>query len=292
MMAVIDCHFHIWDLKKFKYQFPTKEHGSFYRDITLDEYVRSTSGSPIKHAIFMQVEPEVAVQEAEWVLEQAKENTILKGIVAGFKLEDPNLASILDKFKDEKLFLGVRNILEYHEQDDWILSDDAIRGMSLLVDRGIPYHVLCNMSKHWKYIPDLLKKFPHHKFVIDHMGKPVVMEEIRPGWDEWIAEVAKYPNVYCKLSSQFFPHRGPLTEKEKRGEFTEDQKKYVKKCVEVFGVDRCMFASDWPVCGFHGLTSATDMYVTAQALLSHLSDGERQKIFGGNCAKFYNLNLQ
>jgi len=53
-----------------------------------------------------------------------------------------------------------------------------------------------------------------------------------------------------------------------------------------------MFASDWPVCAeFGGIASPRDMYVTAQALLNHLTADERQKIFGGNCAKFYNLDL-
>ena len=54
----------MWDLTKFAYQFPKKEHDLIFRNITLDEYVQNISGSPIKHAIFVQVEPEVAVKEA------------------------------------------------------------------------------------------------------------------------------------------------------------------------------------------------------------------------------------
>jgi len=126
--------------------------------------------------------------------------------------------------------------------------------------------------------------------VIDHIAKPLMSlgpQEGLSGWSEDMALAASHPNVYCKLSGMVTEvnpdtHSTPWT--------ADTFRPYTDLCLRLFGVDRCMFGSDWPVCRLAG---AEHMEVVAllDELVSHLSSEEKEKIFYSNAVKFYSLKL-
>jgi L-fuconolactonase len=118
------------------------------------------------------------------------------------------------------------------------------------------------------------------RFVVDHIAKPLIAAGEMEPWSARLQELAKRPNVYCKLS-------GMVTEANWTGWKPDDLKPYVDRVLEFFGEDRVMFGSDWPVC-----LLASDYETVKGTLESLLGNPEGEtcaKIFGGNATGFYEI---
>jgi L-fuconolactonase len=123
--------------------------------------------------------------------------------------------------------------------------------------------------------------FPDQAFVVDHVAKPYIREgRLTAEWKDAMRALAAHENVYCKIS-------GMVTEADWKGWTAEQLKPYVDTIVEVFGMSRVMFGSDWPVC----LVAASyrQWFELLQGYFSPFSASEREAFFGGNAKRFYNL---
>jgi len=118
--------------------------------------------------------------------------------------------------------------------------------------------------------------------VSDHLAKPRIREHTMDGWLEPMRAAAQYPNLYCKLS-------GLITEARWSAWTAADLKPYVQTVLDLFGPERCMFGSDWPVCLLAG--SYTQVVDALDEALGPISDTERARIFGRTAAAFYGLNV-
>ncbi|KAJ8300189.1 hypothetical protein KUTeg_021708 [Tegillarca granosa] len=201
----------------------------------------------------------------EWVMEVAEKHKFIKGIVAGVGLTNPKLSEILDDLQKNPLLKGVRHLLEF-EDDDWIARDDVHAGLKVLEDRGLSFDLAM-----WL------------KFMVNHLGIPNIKEKQMSPWKEQIEEISKTKNVYCKLS-------GLVTADDWNNWKVEDFKPYVDHVVSCFGIDRCMFASDWPVCTL-AKASYAQVFTILNNLLPDLSDEEKLKIYRNNAKDFYRLDI-
>ena len=119
------------------------------------------------------------------------------------------------------------------------------------------------------------------RFVLDHISKPEIRNR---GFDEWAALIRQFRSerghVWCKLS-------GMVTEAHWQTWTPDDLKPYVHEVLDVFGVDRCMFGTDWPVC----LVAASyDRVVDAlKECLKDLGQDDLDRIFGLNAVEAYRL---
>ena len=121
---------------------------------------------------------------------------------------------------------------------------------------------------------------PDMRFVVDHIAKPLIAAGEMEPWAARLEELAKRPNVYCKLS-------GIVTEADWTGWKPQDLKPYVDRVFEWCGEDRVMFGSDWPVCllaSDYGTVKGT-----LESLLGNPAGETYAKIFGGNAMAFYRL---
>jgi L-fuconolactonase len=119
---------------------------------------------------------------------------------------------------------------------------------------------------------------PRSTFVLDHLGKPAIAAGDLAGWRELIAPVAARPNVSAKLS-------GLVSEADWAAWTPADLEPYVATAVEMFGLDRLMFGSDWPVLE----VAAT--YRQVKDVMAGLLGGLRADVFGANAARIYRLQL-
>ena len=114
------------------------------------------------------------------------------------------------------------------------------------------------------------------------LGGQPVREQIAEGkiapWEEGLRELAKLPNIFCKVS-------GMVTEAKWKQWKAADFRPYLDVVFEAFGEERLMIGSDWPVCTLSSDYKATIELVTDY--LRQFSDGVRDKILGANCARFY-----
>ena len=120
-------------------------------------------------------------------------------------------------------------------------------------------------------------------FVLDHLGKPAIADGQLEPWGSELAELARLPNVFAKLSG--------LTTEAKPGEWTpEDLAPYLQRALELFGPDRLMFGSDWPrsnALAHYGET----LNALRMVLGPVLDEEENEDVFGVNAAAFYDVSL-
>ena len=127
---------------------------------------------------------------------------------------------------------------------------------------------------------ELAHRFPEQPFVLDHIAKPLIAAGTLSPWREQIRELAKSPNVLCKVS-------GMVTEANLTVWKPEDFRPFLDVIFESFGEDRLMYGSDWPVCQL--AASYAQVHALVADYTRELSTAAREKFFGGNAARFYRV---
>ena len=154
-----------------------------------------------------------------------------------------------------------------------------LQGIGLLKKYDFTYDILI-FPKHLPNTLKLVKAFPDQAFVIDHIAKPPIKNGNIKQWQKALKAVADHKNVSCKIS-------GMVTEadwaKWQQADFTP----YINAVVELFGIDRIMYGSDWPVCTL--AASYKKQFSIVKDYFSTFSATEQQKVFGANAVQFYNL---
>ncbi|XP_015765953.1 PREDICTED: uncharacterized protein y4mH-like isoform X2 [Acropora digitifera] len=208
----------LWDNEKFFYPWPTADLNAICRPFHVKDLQEAQEPSPVRKIVFIQVNQ--TYEETDWILEQYPNYTsIIVGIIGWVDLTDPEVDVKLDKYMENKIFRGVRNILE-GEPDDWLGREAVHRGLGYLEDRGLTYDLLIR-TRHFKLAETVVKKFPKLKFVIDHAAKPEIAEGKIDEWKRGMKMLAQNPNVYCKIS-------GLVTEASRENWKVDDLIPYVK----------------------------------------------------------------
>ncbi|XP_020610380.1 uncharacterized protein LOC110048960 isoform X2 [Orbicella faveolata] len=276
---IVDAHIHLWESDKFFYPWPTPDLSAIFRPFKLSDLESAINPSPIRKVVFIQVNQ--TYEETDWILELASENSTVIGVVGWVDLTDPKVDVILDKYMKYPKFRGVRNILE-GEADDWLNQESVHRGLGFLQERGLTYDLLVQ-ARHLKLASDVVKKFPNLKFVVDHAAKPEIKKGMVDDWRSGMKLLAQNQNVYCKIS-------GLVTEASREKWKHKDLAPYVQHVTSIFGADRCMFGSDWPVCTMARDGSYEQIFCAYFQCVSHLSETEKEAVFCDNAVKFYGLN--
>ncbi|MEO8961443.1 MAG: amidohydrolase family protein [Ginsengibacter sp.] len=244
--------------------------------------------SPLQVQPFMLgngIEGCVAVQadqteiETHYLLDLAKDHDIIKGVVGWVDLRALDIKERLEYFSGFKALKGFRHIVQAEKEDEFLLRKDFCDGISLLSKYNFTYDILI-YPQHLKHAIKFVEKFPDQKFVIDHIAKPNIKDQVIKGWKEELEVFSKYENVYCKLA-------GLVTEADWNNWKLSDFSSYISATLDIFGIDRVMFGSDWPVC----LPSASYSKVCEiiENNTSFLNSEEKEKLWGLNCSDFYGL---
>ena len=176
-------------------------------------------------------------------------------------------------------FVGVRHVVQDEPDDAFMLQPDFLRGISRLKQFKLSYDILV-FPKQLPAAIELARKFPEQPFVLDHLGKPCIRDKTISPWREHIVELARNPNVFCKVS-------GMITEAAWTTWKPDDLKPYLEVAFEAFGEKRLMYGSDWPVCLLAGTYAR--MFETIDNYAQQLGADGRARFFGGNAARFYGI---
>ena len=278
MTRTIDAHQHFWQRGRFKDAWLDEpQHKPISGSYLPDDLAPLLRSCGIDGSVFVQTQHDAG--ENRWVLDLAKKNPFILGVVGWVDLASPKCEEQLLEFKADPKAVGIRHITQGEADDDFIVRDDVVRGLKVLEKHQVPFDLLFYV-KHLRHAATLAKLLPGLPMVIDHLAKPRIKDHITEGWIEHLKAAAKFPNVHCKLS-------GMVTEADWNAWTAADLKPYVQAALEAFGPDRCMYGSDWPVC-----LLAAPYPKQIQALKEALgpqSEADLAKIFGGNAEKFYGL---
>jgi L-fucono-1,5-lactonase len=273
----IDAHQHFW-------RYNERDYG--WMDDTME--VLKTDYTPpdlFPQLIEAGIDGTVAVQarrmldETEYLLALAQEYDWILAVVGWVDFSSPEVEADLERFSTDSTFSGVRELIHDMPDPEYALSREHVHGVGLLAKYGLTYDLLLK-PRHIEPAVRLADIYPNQPFVIDHIAKPDIAGGKIDAWRKDMVKIARRDNVRCKLS-------GMVTEAG-RGEWTADQiKPYMDVCLELFGPQRLMIGSDWPVC-----TLAAE-YRTVMGLVvdyvDRLTPSERAAVLGETCAEFYGL---
>ena len=225
------------------------------------------------------VQARQTLEETRWLLELAKGNAFIAGVVGWAPIVSPDFPELLDALAAETKLKGLRHVLQDESDDSYALREEFQRGMNALTGTGLVYDILI-YERQLPAAVQLVDRNPNQMFVLDHLAKPkIASREISP-WRENLRELARRPNVTCKIS-------GMATEAIWGSWTLGDLEPYLEIALECFGSERLLTGSDWPVCML--ATSYQRWWETLRQWLSKLSDFEQGNIMGSNAARVYRL---
>jgi L-fuconolactonase len=275
---MIDAHQHFWQVGRFDYPWMSSDLGVLYRDYLPHDLAPILKQNGVAQTVVVQASNSVA--ESRWLLELADANSFIAGVIGWVDLISADGEAQLNELSAHPKFKGVRHLVESEPEDDWLIKPAVLSGLRRLATYDLSYDLLVH-TRHLRHVPEVAESCPELRFVIDHLAKPPIAQNEIKEWARALKPVADYQNIHCKLS-------GLVTEANWSSWQTNDLRPFVDCVLELFGPERMMFGSDYPVCL---LAASYDRVLDAfQELLKYLSDSDRDKIFSKNAAAFYRLS--
>ena len=278
-LALVDTHVHFWDRARLDYPWLAEVPSIAASHVPAD-YWRETAAHEVQQLIFVEGDcaPAQARQENDWALELAAEDPRIAAAVAQIVIDaGAETARDLHVLAGRPLVAGVRHLIQGQADPDYCLRPTFVQGVSRLADLDLNFD-LCIKHTQLPATIRLVEQCPEVRFVLDHLGKPDVRGHALDPWQEQLGALAAHPNVWCKLS-------GLLTEADHANWQPADFAPYLAHALEVFGADRLLFGSDWPVCRLAGSFSAWVALV--QSALASLTPDQQDGVFRRNAGVCY-----
>lgn len=270
----IDAHQHYWQLGRFAYPWLTPATPILYRDHLPADLAPHLANNQIDATVLVQADGSLA--EARWLLELAAREPTIGGVVGWADLADPECVEQLTELARQPSFKGVRPTLPVHAHTDWSVLR---QGMRALATSGLTCDLLCRPAE-LPRLARLVAAYPDVRFVLDHLAGQPVVPEMAASWRMAMKPFAERANVALKLSgyrTNCGPEQGgppPLAD-------------YVAVALELFGVDRLLFGSNWPVSAQAGDYAETVKLL--ERALPPLSPTEQDALWGGTARTIYAL---
>jgi len=297
-IPIVDTHQHLWDLSKLRLPW-LKGAGRLNRSFVMKDYLEATEGLGVVKSVYMEVDVDPAdkVAEAEYVIELCRQRKWPTcAAVIGGRPAEPGFRQYITRFKDSPYIKGVRHILPGPESGKaFFLEKPFLDGIRLLGELGMSFD-LCMPPAALLDGAKLVGLCPDTRFILDHCGNADVKMFLPPErqestekalaarrfvdhWRASIDELAKRKNLVCKISGIVATVPKQWT--------PDDLAPIVNHCLDCFGPDRVMFASDWPVC-----TQGAPLRRWVEALgqiVANRSEADQRKLWGENAVRFYGL---
>jgi L-fuconolactonase len=275
---VIDSHHHLWNYSATEYDW-IPPGSPLAQDQLLDQLTAATSATGVDGTVVVQARQNLA--ESDWLLSLADQSEILAGVVGWVPLIDPDVGNDLGRLAAHPKFKGVRHVLQ-GEPDTYFLRDDFHRGLSLLPDLDLRYDLLL-FQRQLPVAVQLVDRQPDLGIIVDHVAKPEIRNgKIDPAWKAGMAELAKRDNLLgVKISGMATEVLDPEIDE-------STLRAYFEETLALFGPDRLMFGTDWPVCLLR-LDSYQAWVGMVGSFVAQLSPDERHAIFHENAVRCYDL---
>lgn len=280
MKDLLDAHQHYWDNTKFDYGWTAAGLPGFERSYLPEDLEPLMTAAGVRRSVAVQVLHSTA--ETEWLLELAERTPSLAGVVGWVDLQAPraDLASGLQRLASHPKLCGVRHLAHNEPDDEWLLRADVMAGLAIVAESDLAFDLVLR-PQHLRLVPALSERLPDLTMVIDHLAKPLIAQRITEPWQRDLRAAAENPRVYGKLS-------GMITEADHRTWRPQDLAQYVDASLAIFGVERLMYGSDWPVCTLAGSYGA--VMLALREVLDTSDERVEMMVFGDNARRIYGLH--
>jgi L-fuconolactonase len=278
----VDAHHHLWDPGRRAYPWMDESVAAIRRPFGVADL--DAAAGPEGFEATIAVQAVSSLEETEELLDVAATSGRVAGVVGWVDLADPEVAATLAALRDRpggRALVGVRHQVHDEPDPDWLLRDRVLDGLATVAAAGLVYDLLVR-ERELPAARVVAERLPELTLVVDHLAKPRIREGAMEPWAGDLAALARHPNVACKVS-------GLVTEADWTAWTPAQLVPYVAHATEVFGPERLLFGSDWPVC----LLAAGYAEVVAAATealdRAGLSPAEREAVFGANAHRLYRL---
>jgi L-fuconolactonase len=278
--TVIDAHHHFWDPETADYPWMTGAYQQLRRAYRPSDLAGLLEDNGVTATIVVQARHEL--DETHSLLELAATTPWVAGVVGWVDLTSPHVAETIAGIRDgdhgDRL-VGIRHLVHDEPDPEWLLRDEVLGGLEAVAEAGLVYDLLVR-TRELPAAIEVARRLPRLRFVLDHLAKPsIATQQIEP-WASAIGEIADLPNVTCKVS-------GLVTEASWSGWRPADLMPYVGMAVDLFGADRLMWGSDWPVCTL--AAGYSEVYDVTVEILSELVGDDLAWVLGECAVAIYGL---
>lgn len=273
----IDSHQHFWKFDPVRDSWIDETMQNIQRDFLPEDLQPILKENQFEGCVAVQASQ--LEEETHFLLDLASKNDFIKGVVGWIDLRNGNIEERLQFFSNQKKLKGFRHVVQ-GEPDDFMFGAEFRRGIQALKSFDYTYDILI-FERQLPAAISLVQDFPNQRFVIDHIAKPDIKSGSIDSWKKGIEEIAKYDNVWCKIS-------GMVTEADWKNWKPEDLKPYLDVIFENFSIDKLMYGSDWPVLNV--ASDYNEVVKTLEDYIAEFSIEDQNKIWFENAISFYNLN--
>ena len=287
-LPFVDAHVHFYDMNHpdlfYAHWQPDVVHPSLgtqprklsERNWLAEDFIDLTRGANVTKAVHVQaaIGSKDPVKETEWLQEAADRTGFPQAIVAYADLRHPDVETTIERHCESANMRGVRDF----SYGDYLVDPGFHRGYALMEK----YNLIASIAAGWDEmdkVRDLARRFPNVRIVLDHAGLP--MERTREYFQSWrrgMRTVAAADSVICKISGLGMSDNNWTV---------ESIRPYVLECIEAFGPDRCLFATNWPVDSlWSGYHTIVDAYVE---IITDFSENEKRAMFSENTERLYRI---
>lgn len=275
---IIDAHQHFWKYDAQEYAWISDELAPLKRDFLPEELLQLLNKEKISGAISVQARQ--SEKENEFLLNHAKGNPFIKGVVGWIDLRSEKVEERLSFYRNFPILKGFRHVVQDEKDPEFMLHPAFLQGIEQLIKYGYCYDILV-YARQLPQVLAFLNHFPDKPFIIDHLAKPDIKQGGFTSWQADMRKIAAFPKVLIKVS-------GMITEADWHHWEKEDFYPYLDELVLSFGVERLCYGSDWPVCNLAGNYSM--QWDIVKAYFSTFNPSDINKVMGWNTQRFYHLN--
>ncbi len=272
----IDAHHHLWCYTPAEFGWIDDSMAELCRDFLVPDLEEALDSAHVDGTVAVQARQ--TLEESDWLVSAAKQSPAVLGVVGWLPLASPGLDQHLERLAAEPYFKGVRHVVQ-GEPDGFLDTPAFNTGIARLRAFDLVYDILIFAGQ----LPEAIRfvdRHPAQPFVLDHVAKPRIAANEIDSWREEIRDLARRPNVTCKLS-------GMVTEADPHDWIPDLLHPFAEVVLDAFGAGRLMIGTDWPVltigCEYARWWSVVEEWIAP------LSATERAQILGGTAARVYGL---
>jgi len=247
------------------------------RDFLPADLEATTRTAGVTRTVAVQARQSLA--ETSWLLKLASESPLIAAVVGWAPIASSTFPAWLETNATQPKLAGLRHVVQSEPDPEFLLQPVFADGICALTHSGLTYDILIFERQ----LPQAIKfvdQHPNQIFVLDHIAKPRIADSLLEPWATNLRELARRPNVYCKLS-------GMVTEADWTAWSPATLTPYFDVVLNAFTPQRLMVGSDWPVCLL--ATPYADWFTLVTQTIAHFSIDEQQRILSKTAKEAYRI---